>query len=197
MLTHIVRFPFLRPRLAAIARRTGTLRSKTILQFISTPLERCAALSSSARVQRCMSSKRTGRLPAMVTSPPPTGMTSVLLIETGVGTDQHGQDVTKACIRACKDAISFNSVPNLETLVPGGRDGIILRIQLAVPFSGEPPQVPKIDLVAIESIFPYGHILPIEVTQGGARFESMCSVPALGDTSDSWVFVIAAVTIGY
>ena len=58
-------------------------------------------------------------LPDMQTSPPPPGMSSVLLIEAGVGTDQHGQDVTKACVRACKDAISFNSIPNLHTLVPG------------------------------------------------------------------------------
>lgn len=42
-----------------------------------------------------------------------------------------------------------------------------------------------------------GNILPIELTHGGARFESMCAVPSLGDTSDSWVFVIACVTVGY
>lgn len=107
------------------------------------------------------------------------------------------QDLTKACVRACKDAISFNSVPNLERLVPGGRDAIRLRLQLAVPFdaSGQPP---SIDLDEIRAVFVYGHIIdPIEVIPGGARFESMCAVPSLGDTSDSWVFAIAAVTIGY
>ena len=59
--------------------------------------------------------------------PPPAGFEFVLLLESGMGTDQHGQDLTKACVRACKDAISFNSVPNLLRLVPAGRDGIELR----------------------------------------------------------------------
>ena len=55
-------------------------------------------------------------VPFMEQSPPPPGFTQVLLIECGVGTDQHGQSLTKACVRACKDAISFNSVPALESL---------------------------------------------------------------------------------
>ena len=46
-------------------------------------------------------------------TPAPKGFTEVILIESGVGTDQHGQDLTKACVRACKDAISFNSIPSL------------------------------------------------------------------------------------
>jgi uncharacterized protein (TIGR02058 family) len=99
-------------------------------------------------------------------------------------------------VRACKDAISFNSVPNLERLVPGGRDAIKLRLQLAVPFSDGKP--PDIDLDQVREVFVYGHIVePIEMVPGGARFESMCAVPSLGDTSDSWVFAIAAVTVGY
>eukprot|EP00316_Scyphosphaera_apsteinii_P026092 CAMPEP_0119315492 /NCGR_PEP_ID=MMETSP1333-20130426/36122_1 /TAXON_ID=418940 /ORGANISM="Scyphosphaera apsteinii, Strain RCC1455" /LENGTH=122 /DNA_ID=CAMNT_0007320873 /DNA_START=258 /DNA_END=623 /DNA_ORIENTATION=+ len=122
----------------------------------------------------------------METSPPPAGMKAVLFIESGVGTDQHGQDLTKACVRACKDAISFNSIPSLETLVPGGRDNIVLRLQLAVPFDQQGSEEPVIDFDQVRGIFPYGTILPIEITRGGARFESMCSVPALGDTSDSW-----------
>jgi len=123
-------------------------------------------------------------------------MSRVLLIETGVGTDQHGQDLTKACVRACKDAISFNSVPNLATLVPGGGDAIRLRVQLAVPF-GSNDTSPGLDLAQVAAVFPYGQILPIEVVPGGARFDSMCAVPALGDKGHAWVFAIACVTIGY
>ena len=72
-----------------------------------------------------------------------------------------------------------------------------LRVQLAVPFNtdGTPPQI---DLDEVRAQFVYGHMQePIEIVQGGARFGSMCSVPSLGDTSDSWVFAIALVTIGY
>ena len=130
-------------------------------------------------------------------APPPTGFEAVIMIEAGCGTDQHGQDLTKACVRACKDAISFNSIPSLGQLVPPG-SAVVLRIQLAVPFSGA-GQPPEIDLDAVRECFPYGRILPIEVAPGGARFGSMCSVPALGDRddSDSWVFAIACVTVGY
>ena len=128
---------------------------------------------------------------------PPEGFETVIMIEAGCGTDQHGQDLTKACVRACKDAISFNSIPSLGKLVPPG-SAVVLRIQLAVPFDGA-GQPPEIDLDAVRECFPYGRILPIEVEPGGARFGSMCSVPALGDrdASDSWVFAIACVTVGY
>lgn len=130
-------------------------------------------------------------------APPPAGFETVIMIEAGCGTDQHGQDLTKACVRACKDAISFNSIPSLGKLVPAG-SAVVLRIQLAVPFdsAGQPPEI---DLDAVRECFPYGRILPIEVEPGGARFGSMCSVPALGDrdASDSWVFAIACVTVGY
>jgi hypothetical protein len=35
----------------------------------------------------------------------------LLFVEMGVGYDQHGQDITSAAVRACKDAISSNSIP--------------------------------------------------------------------------------------
>ena len=138
--------------------------------------------------------------PPMQTSPPPRGMKAALFLESGVGTDQHGQNLTKACVRAIKDAISFNSIPSLDALVPGGRENIVLRVQLAVPFTvgkNMEPVAPEIDLDVVRAVFPYGTILPIEVIQGGARFESMCSVPSLGDSSDMWVFALACVTVGY
>ena len=130
-------------------------------------------------------------------APPPAGFETVIMIEAGCGTDQHGQSLTKACVRACKDAISFNSIPSLGKLVPADSE-IVLRIQLAVPFDSA-GQAPEIDLDAVRECFPYGRILPIEIAPGGARFGSMCSVPTLGDrdASDSWVFAIACVTVGY
>ena len=123
------------------------------------------------------------------------------MIEAGCGTDQHGQDLTKACVRACKDAISFNSIPSLGRFVPADRSPL-LRIQLAVPYDeggSSGPQPPSIDLNEVRGLFPYGRIQPIEVSRGGARFGSMCSVPSLGDTNatDSWVFAIACITVGY
>jgi len=41
-------------------------------------------------------------------SPP---MNHLLFVEMGVGYDQHGQDITAAATRACRDAITSNSIP--------------------------------------------------------------------------------------
>ena len=130
---------------------------------------------------------------------PPPGFQEVLFIETGCGTDQHGQSVTKACVRAIKDAISWNSIPSLERLVPGGNGGVKLHLQLAVPFEADGKKPPHIDMEEIEACFAYGRLHEVEVMQGGARFDSMCNVEALGDSpSDgSWVVVNCAVTVGY
>ena len=48
-------------------------------------------------------------------------------------TDQHGQNPTKAAVRACRNAIEFNSLPSIRNIVPGGYDNMKLRIQIAVP----------------------------------------------------------------
>ena len=162
---------------------------------VSPLLRRSAAV---ARQRAALSSTAKSALPPwMEVSPPPPGFEEVLFIESGCGTDQHGQDVTKACVRACKDAISFNSIPNLERLA-GGRENVVLRVQLAVPFEGPDSAAtpPPVDLEQISAVFPYGKLLPVELMRGGARFESMCSVPSLGDTSDSWVVAVACVTVG-
>ena len=160
-----------RPFLAATAARTAPL------------LPRCASKC------RCIKMH--------ITAAPP-GFQEVIFIETGTGTDQHGKNVTKACVRAIKDAISWNSIPSLERLVPNGNEGVRIRLQLAVPFDGDTP--PPIDLTEIESQFAYGSLTkPIEIMPGGARFQSMCSVPELGDddaADSSWIVAVACVTVG-
>ena len=140
---------------------------------------------------------------AMKIAAPPPGFTDVIFIETGCGTDQHGQNVTKASVRAIKDAISWNSIPSLEKFVPGGNANVKVRLQLAVPFNdcGAPePRPPELDMEQIEACFAYGSLQkPISVIPGGARFDSRGNVPALGDSASdgSWLFAIACVTVGY
>jgi uncharacterized protein (TIGR02058 family) len=43
--------------------------------------------------------------------------------------------------------------------VPGGYDNMLLRVQLAVPAAAE-----DIDTAAVAQVFPYGKLLPIEVS---------------------------------
>ena len=57
----------------------------------------------------------------------------MLFVECGMGADQHGQDATKACVRACRNAIEFNSLPAMRKLIPGGYEGMRLHVQLGVP----------------------------------------------------------------
>jgi len=134
-------------------------------------------------------------------SEPPLGMTQVLFIETGFGSDQHGQNPTKACVKACKDAISFNSIPSIGQIIPGGRSNMKLRVQLAVPFRFDDSKgdwrQPDIDLDRVREVFPYGEVLPVEVQRGGMLASSGAAVKKLGDEGDDWIIAIAAVTIGF
>jgi hypothetical protein len=46
-----------------------------------------------------------------ITGGVPNNTMKLLFVEMGVGYDQHGQDVTSAAMKACKNAISSNSIP--------------------------------------------------------------------------------------
>lgn len=61
------------------------------------------------------------------------GMKQVLFKQIGCGGDQHGQEATKAAVKACRNAIEFNSLPSIKQIVPGGYEGMKLRVELAVP----------------------------------------------------------------
>ncbi len=48
-------------------------------------------------------------------------MDQIMFIETGMGIDVHGQNVTKAAIRAVQNAIHFISMPGIRTVLPGNK----------------------------------------------------------------------------
>ena len=64
---------------------------------------------------------------------PHSHMKEVLFVEVGTGCDQHGQNVTKAAVRACRNAIEFNSIPSIDRLVPGGYEKLLLHVKIAIP----------------------------------------------------------------
>ena len=121
----------------------------------------------------------------------PTGMTRVLFSECGFGADQHGQDATKAAMRACRNAIEFNSIPSVRELVPGGYDGMKLHLHLGVP------EGCTVDLDTVKTVFPYGTILPIAVDVGGLKTRSWISIPAREDSCDDFLVCVANVSVGY
>ena len=57
-----------------------------------------------------------------------------MFIELGMGVDLHGQDVTKAAVRAVQNAIHRNSMPGLRSVLPGNTlQNMKVNVRLAVP----------------------------------------------------------------
>lgn len=120
-------------------------------------------------------------------------MKQVLFIECGFGNDQHGQNPTKAAIRACRNAIEFNSIPSIPQLVPGGYSNMKLHVQLGVPAE----YIDQVELAEVAKVFPYGNLLPIELKPGGMIASSGIALEAMGDTCDTMIIVVACITVGY
>lgn len=118
-------------------------------------------------------------------------MNTILFVESGFGCDQHGQNSTKAALRACRNAIEFNSIPSIRNIIPGGKENMLLRVQIGVPS----PET--VDVNAIQTVFPYGKLLPPEVIEGGIRASSGIALPEMGDKNDDMIIAVAVITIGY
>ncbi|XP_052201140.1 uncharacterized protein LOC127807382 [Diospyros lotus] len=129
------------------------------------------------------------------TDPVPSPSMKLLFVEMGVGYDQHGQDVTAAAMRACRDAISSNSIPAFRRgSVPGVTfDQMKLQIKLGVPQSLQQ----FLDIEKVKSVFPYGKIVNFEVVDGGLICSSGVHVEEMGDKNDDCYIVNAAVYVGY
>ncbi|XP_019422537.1 PREDICTED: uncharacterized protein LOC109332144 isoform X2 [Lupinus angustifolius] len=119
----------------------------------------------------------------------------LLFVEMGVGYDQHGQNITAAAMRACRDAISSNSIPAFRRgSIPGVSFGEMkLQIKLGVPHSLQT----SLDIEKVKSVFPYGKILNVEVVDGGLICSSGVHVEEMGDKNDDCYIVNAAVYVGY
>lgn len=119
---------------------------------------------------------------------------NIFFIELGFGNDSHGQSATKAAVRACRNAIEFNSIPSIKRLIPDGRgyDALKLDVLLAVPSKYRA----ELDLEEVRKVFPYGHVR-FEVQDGGMIAPSGIAIEKLGDKNDDMVIVCASVTVGY
>ena len=108
----------------------------------------------------------------------------------GFGCDGHGQDSTKAAVRAARNAIEFNSIPSIRRLVPGGYDNLMLHVKIGVPH----PE--KVDKAKVAAVFPYGSC-DVVVVEGGLSAGSGIAIASLGDSSDEMVIAVCAVTVGF
>uniref|UniRef100_A0A0E0JL49 Uncharacterized protein n=1 Tax=Oryza punctata TaxID=4537 RepID=A0A0E0JL49_ORYPU len=119
----------------------------------------------------------------------------LLFVEMGVGYDQHGQDITAAAVRACRDAITSNSIPAFRSgSIPGvNTEQMKLQIKLGVPR----PTQHLLDVERVKAVFPYGKIISFEVVDGGMICSSGVCLEAMGDKNDDCYIVNAAVYVGY
>jgi uncharacterized protein (TIGR02058 family) len=119
-------------------------------------------------------------------------MEKIMFIETGMGIDVHGQNITKAAVRAVKNAIHFNSLPGLRSVLPGNDlNNMNVNVKLAVPCDKE-----KLDINAVRETLPFG-IVTVEVMDGGMLTTSGVVLEEKGDKNDLMYIVVASVEVGY
>lgn len=119
-------------------------------------------------------------------------MEKVMFIQIGMGIDLHGQNVTKAAVRAVQNAIHHNSMPGLRSVLPD-RDlhSMKVNVKLAVPADKE-----KLELAAVQAELPYGEV-SFEIVDGGMLTTSGVILPDKDDKNDLAYVVVASVEVGY
>ncbi|MBU7584940.1 MAG: Lin0512 family protein [Nostoc sp. TH1S01] len=111
-----------------------------------------------------------------------------LVIEMGMGVDQHGQEPTVAAARAIRNAIAHNALPGVwEVAGLNDPNEMIVEVQVAVPY---PEQVRTDEVLAV---LPFGR-KTITVESGGMVVQGR-AIPSLNDKNDEMLIAIAAVTV--
>lgn len=119
-------------------------------------------------------------------------MDHLFFIEIGMGCDLHGQNVTKAAVRAVQNAIHHNSMPGLRIVLPGGSlDSMKVHVKLAVPCDKE-----LLDVDQVKKVLPYGTVT-VEILDGGMLTTSGIVLPDKEDKNDLIYIVNASVEVGY
>jgi uncharacterized protein (TIGR02058 family) len=111
-----------------------------------------------------------------------------LIIEMGMGIDQHGQDPTIAAARAVRNAIANNALPGVwEVAGLSHPNEMIVEVQVAVPY---PEQVRQQEVLAV---LPFGR-KSLTVELGGMVVQGR-AIPELNDKNDEMLIAVAAVTV--
>lgn len=111
-----------------------------------------------------------------------------LIIEMGMGIDQHGQEPTVAAARAVRNAIAHNALPGVwEVAGLSDPDAMIVEVQVAVPY---PEQVREAEVLAV---LPFGR-KSLTVESGGMVVQGR-AIASLNDKNDEMLIAVAAVTV--
>ena len=112
----------------------------------------------------------------------------LLIIEMGMGVDQHGQEPTVAAARAVRNAIAHNALPGVwEIAGLSDPNAMIVEVQVAVPY---PEQVREDEVLAV---LPFGR-KSLTVESGGMIVQGR-AIPQLNDQNDEMLVAVAAVTV--
>ncbi|GKU78156.1 Lin0512 family protein [Paenibacillus sp. L3-i20] len=119
-------------------------------------------------------------------------MDKLMFVEIGMGIDLHGQNVTKAAVRAVQNAIHHNSMPGIRSVLPDGDlNNMKVNVRLAIPADME-----SLDVETVRRELPYGQVT-VEVVPGGMVTTSGIVLPDKEDRNDLAYVVIASVEVGY
>ncbi len=110
-----------------------------------------------------------------------------LLVEVGLGIEQHGQDPTRACVKAVKDAISRVCIPCIKEYFRAGNEDIDVDVLLGVPNPNE------VRIEEVTKALPIGNV-NVRVVNGGLKARCI-KLPELGDKSDEMLIAVAAITV--
>ena len=111
-----------------------------------------------------------------------------LIIEMGMGIDQHGQDPTVAAARAVQNAIAHNALPGVwEVAGLDHPNQMIVEVQVSVP---HPDQVRQEEVLAV---LPFGQ-KTLKLETGGMVVAGK-AIPELDDKNDDMYIAVAAVTV--
>jgi uncharacterized protein (TIGR02058 family) len=119
-------------------------------------------------------------------------MDKVMFVEIGMGIDLHGQNITKAAVRAVQNAIHHNSMPGILSVLPENNlNNMKVNVRLAVPGDKE-----KLDLSVVRQEVPFGEV-SFDVVEGGMLTSSGIVLAEKEDVNDLAYVVIASVEVGY
>lgn len=113
------------------------------------------------------------------------------VIEIGMGIDFHGQDVTKAAVKAAKDAISKSCLIGLEEVCGFNQDNIDENVLIDVTVAVSRPDEVKVS--EVERVFPVGKV-NVNAVHGGLRTEGLYFTK-FGDKDDSIEVAVASVSV--
>jgi uncharacterized protein (TIGR02058 family) len=113
-------------------------------------------------------------------------------IEYGLGIDLHGQDATKAAIRAVRNAVERVSLPGMRQIVgvTDLQNEVFVEINLGVPAD----YMGMVDVEKVKAALPFGQ-RTVRVSSGGLLTSSGSVIDWLGDSSDQALLVIAAISV--